>query len=41
MFLMELLLYTESWRYKRDYLYASINISFYIMFCIINTVKQH
>ena len=41
MFLMELFLYTVSWRYKRDYLYASIDILFYIMFYIINTMKKH
>ena len=27
--------------YKRDYLHASINILFYIMFYIINTMKKH
>ena len=25
----------------RDYLHASIKILFYIMFCIINTMKKH
>ena len=36
-----LLLYAASWRYKRDYLHASIDILFYIMFYIINTMKKH
>ena len=35
-----LFLYTVSWRYKRDYLYASTDILFYIIFYIINTVKK-
>ena len=35
-----LFLYTVSWRYKRDYLHASIDILFYIMFFIINTKKK-
>ena len=34
-------LYTVSCRYKRDYLHASIDILFYIMFYIINTMKKH
>ena len=36
-----LLLYTASWRYKRDYLHASINILFCIMFYIIDPMKKH
>ena len=36
-----LFLYTVSWRYNRDYLHASIDILFYIMFCAINAVKKH
>ena len=36
-----LFLYTVSWRYKRDYLHASIDILFYIMFYIINTMKKY
>ena len=40
-FLMELFLYTASWRYKREYLCASIDILFYIILCIINTMKKH
>ena len=39
MFLMQLFLYTVSWRHKRDYLFARIDILFYIMFYIINTIK--
>ena len=35
-----LFLYTVSRRYKRDYLHASIDILFYIMFYIINTMKK-
>ena len=35
-----LFLYTVSWEYKRDYLHASIDILFYIMFFIINTMKK-
>ena len=34
-----LFFYTVSWRYKRDYLHSSMDISFYIMFYIINTMK--
>ena len=34
-----LLFYAVSWRYKRDYLHSSMDISFYIMFYIINTMK--
>ena len=30
----------EVWRYKRDWLHASIDILFYIMFYIINTMKK-
>ena len=41
MFLVQLFLYTVTWRYKRDYLYASIDILFYIMFYIINAMKNH
>ena len=37
---MELILYTVSWGYKRDYLRTSIDILFYIMFYIINTMKK-
>ena len=36
-----LLLYTVSWKYKRDYLHASIDILIYIMFYIINMMKKH
>ena len=36
-----LFLYTVSWRYKIDYLHASIDILFYIMFYIINTMKKY
>ena len=35
-----LILYTVSWKYKRDYLHAGIDILFYVMFCIINTMKK-
>ena len=31
--------YTVSWRYKRDYFHPNMNISFYITFYIINTMK--
>ena len=41
MFLMCLFLCTVSWRDKRDYLYANVDILFYIMFYIINTMKRH
>ena len=35
-------LYTVSWRYKRgDYLHASIDILFYVMFYIINRTKKN
>ena len=34
-------LYTVSWRYMKDYFHVSINILFYIMFYIINTMKKH
>ena len=34
-----LLFYAVSWRYKRDYLHSSMDISFYIMFYIINMMK--
>ena len=33
-------LYAVSWRYKRDYLHASIDILFYVMFYIINRTKN-
>ena len=36
-----LFLYTVSWKYMRDYLHASINILFHIMFYIINSMKKH
>ena len=36
-----ILLYTASWRYRRDYLQASIDTLFYIMFYIINKMKKH
>ena len=36
-----LFLHTVSWKYKRDYLHASIKIVFYIMFYIINMMKKH
>ena len=29
------------WSYKKNYLHASIDILFYNMFCIINTMKKH
>ena len=35
-----LFLYTVSWKCKRVYLHASIDISFYIMFYIIITIKK-
>ena len=35
-----LFLYIASWRYKRDYLHASIDILFYIMVYTINTIKK-
>ena len=41
MLLMELFLYTVSLRYKRDYLCARIDILFYIMLYILNTMKKH
>ena len=41
MFLIQLFSYTVSWRYKRDYLCASIDILFYIMSYITNTMKKH
>ena len=31
----------HSWRYNTDYLHAGIDILFYIMFYIINTMKKH
>ena len=34
-------LYTESWRYKRDYLHVSTDILFCIMFYIMNKTKKH
>ena len=34
-------LYTVSWRHRRDYLRANIDILFYIMFFIINTMKKY
>ena len=34
-----LLLYKVSWMYKRDYFNPSVDISFYIMLYIINTMK--
>ena len=37
---LNLFLYTVSERYKRDYLHASIDILFYIMFYSINTMKK-
>ena len=36
-----LFLYRVSWKYKQDYLHASIDILFYIMFYIINMMKKH
>ena len=36
-----LFLYTVSWKYKWDYLHASIDILFYIVFYIINMMKKH
>ena len=33
--------YIVSWRYERDYLHATIDILFYIMFYTINTMKKH
>ena len=33
--------YTVLKRYKRDYLHASIDILFYIMFYVVNTMKKH
>ena len=35
-----LFLYTVSWKYKSDYLHASIDILFYIMLHIINTTMK-
>ena len=36
-----LFLYTISWRYKRDYLHARIDILLCIILYIINTMKKH
>ena len=36
-----LFLYAVSWNYKRDYLHANIDILFYIIFYIINTMEKH
>ena len=36
-----LFLYTVSWRYKRDYLHARIDILLCIILYIINTMKKH
>ena len=38
---IDVFLYTVSWRYKTDCLHASIDILFYIMFYINNTLKKH
>ena len=38
---IHILLYTVSWRYKRDYLQASIYILFYTMLYFIYTMKKH
>ena len=37
---MKLILYTASWRYKRNYLHVSIDILFYIIFYIVNTMEK-
>ena len=39
-FILAVFIY-NTWRYKRDYLQASIDILFYIMFYIINMMKKH
>ena len=36
-----LFLFTESWRYKRDYLHTNIDILIYILLHIMNTTKKH
>ena len=36
-----LFLYSVSWRYKNDYLHASIDILFEIMLYTINMMKKH
>ena len=33
--------YTVSWRCNRDYLHASLDVLFYIKFCVINSTKKH
>ena len=38
---IHILLYTASWRYKKNCFQASINTLFYIKFYIINTMKKH
>ena len=38
---MQLFLYTVSWRSKKDYLHASTDILFYIMFYITDKMKEH
>ena len=40
-FLFLLVLYTVSWRHKKDYLHAGIDPLFVIMFFIISTMKKH
>ena len=40
MFSFLLFLYTVSWRHKRNYLHASIDLLFGIMFFITNTMKK-
>ena len=40
-FSLFLFLYSVSWKYKRDYIHASIDILFEIMFYITNMMKKH
>ena len=39
-FSLLLFLYRVTWKYKRDYLHASVDVLFYIMFYIINMIKD-
>ena len=36
-----LFLFTETWRYKTDYLHTNIDILIYILLHIMNTTKKH
>ena len=40
-FSLFLFLYSVSWKYKRDYIHASIDILFKIMFYVTNMMKKH